>query len=176
MKKVWSLILIFTALFSFCSCAKNTTNAERYGDFFDRTKYMDLHTNFDLFPESLPEDCTVNQYQFYFKEGLFFTDAIVLLDLTCTTEVYNREIERISQTKYSYMYGDVPIIDLDHFHYTAYVHAYATEEYDYVLTIPEENRLVFVFSQTAPKGKFKCSEDLLPKEYSVGITPDHYRS
>lgn len=166
MKKVLCLFFIVCTLLMLSSCEYENKQIQNYGEFKD-SQYR-LLSEFDLFPDAIADTWNVESYYFWFNETLFYDDAIVFLNITFCDEEYELEVSRIKTETYTYGNGGNALVDERNFNYTAYVFTYATKKYEYVLTIPEENRIVYVFLQTAPIEKCSFLKRYLPKEYFVG--------
>ena len=178
MKKTLLVFLLISSMLLCCSCIsfpkwKSTSDVKKYGEFFKTEKFYKIYTNFDLFPDTIPENSTVNQYLFSWRNVKALikdtTDIIVFLDLTLTSDGYNAEVERISQEKDTHQppYDILPIIDDVNFNYTAYSFSYVNNRWkiQYVLMIPEENRLIYVYLQYAEEEACDFPHEFLPIHY-----------
>ena len=179
MKKTLLVFLLISSMLLCCSCIsfpkwKSTSDVKKYGEFFKTEKFYKIYTNFDLFPDTIPENSTVNQYLFSWRNVKALikdtTDIIVFLDLTLTSDGYNAEVERISQEKDTSRppYDVLPKIDDENFNYKSFsfpdMYVVNGWEIQYVLLIPEENRLIYVYLQY-PEEVCDFPHEFLPIHY-----------
>lgn len=169
-KKSIGLLILLCVCLLLSSCEYKSEQIEDYGE-FKNSKYRIL-SEFDLFPDEIASTWIVEGYTFWYNETLLYDDVIVFLNLSFSDQDYESELSRIKNETYTYGNGGNAVLDEKNFNYTAYVFTYATKKYEYVLTIPEENRIVYIYLQTAPQKKCSFLEDYLPKEYFVAYQDD----
>lgn len=164
MKKTFVFILIIVFILTSCSTKVNFVNDYRS---FENEEYR-LQCNLEMFPQTLDDAWTVLDYQFWYRE-LIWEDAYIYLDICFNNEAsFKQELERILNIKGSYYHQtDTFTEDKQNFDLPAYVLSGNDPEWNYswqyIISLPNENRIVYVFMQTPPTWAVKIPEDYLPR-------------
>ena len=151
-------------LICFTSCTTRSNDVLKYGDFFGNRYY--IKSTLEMFPTLLKDSWQVDGYDFWYQ-NLFWEDCYIFLNLQFQNETdYNDELSRVLAIEGSYYQSEDRFAeDLEHFYYPAYVLRNDSLTKEYILAISEENRIIYVFLQKAPKDVIQFPNDYLPKSY-----------
>ena len=163
MKKVlYKLLPVIVFVLSLSGCTSVSTNhISDYGAFLN-SKYG-LRTVEGFYPENLENVEEVRQYSFEYKVGFPDDEVQVVLDCVYSAEQYAAEVARIKALDYSYSY--YPADERSRFYYPAYAMSVNEGDYEYVLLLEDESRMVYVHLEYYPSTMIKFDKSFLPKGY-----------
>ena len=169
MKRFISILLILGILLSLIGCSIRHTEVSRYGEF--RNDAYHLCCELSVFPETIKSNWTVEDYQFWY-EVLFWELSYIYLNLTFESAAeYESELSRVSSIQGSYFDEDAVFVqDNENFACPAYILCDDTLFFQYILTVPDERRIVYIFTQYFPYANdVKIPEQYLPQKKYTNI-------
>ena len=150
----FALVLI-AASWVLVNCYANTDNMFFYGSFRSDI-YHRLVCSFDMFPKTIKKEWTVLDYHFWYLADFLDDRGYIYLDICFNSEEeYEAELERVLSVKSpTYKSYDVFVENTQDFNYQAFElmgreHG-SNNPWQYVLVMPDENRIVYIFLYLAP--------------------------
>ncbi len=174
MKKIILILLTLGILLSLVSCSTRDTESSRYGKF--RNDTYRLCCELEVFPETIKSNWTVEDYQFWYETTFFWDISYIYLNLTFGDAIeYESELSRVLSVQGSYKYEDAVFVqDNENFACPAYILCDETAFFQYILTVPDERRIVYIFTQYYPFPEdVKIPEQYLPQKKYTNIISDH---
>lgn len=165
------LSVIFVALIGSTIKHKTiVTDINKYG-YFDN---LDVLSNLEIFPETIPDGFIDGQYYFEYKEGFLDSECQIYLKCIYDISTYRNETERLARIEETYQGRNQKIhYNTEDFCQPAYVTVFENDGcYEYALLDEDNLSITYIFLQWIKEKDIKFPDMYLPHDYNCVVSTE----